>query len=214
VHSEAAAGNLLGTAELLPGGVYNGGLGAYGSVGDTIVYSVPGLSSGAPVHLTVGFGISGYAWSTGSGGTAGGIGPGVTGHLFLEMGNAAFVAGLGDSVDSPWLVGTPGPTNLNFTLGKAQTYDLVVQNDVPTPWFYSLDTVVRGSFQYHEFARFTGNVWFAPILNPGGSGLGTIVASSGFSYAQPTPEPETYAMMLAGLGVIGFVVRRRSSGRA
>jgi len=27
----------------------------------------------------------------------------------------------------------------------------------------------------------------------------------------PVPEAETYAMMLAGLGLIGFVVRRRTA---
>ena len=27
--------------------------------------------------------------------------------------------------------------------------------------------------------------------------------------ATPVPEPETYAMLLAGLGIVGFVARRR-----
>lgn len=34
------------------------------------------------------------------------------------------------------------------------------------------------------------------------------------THAQIVPEPETYAMMLAGLGLIGFMVRRRKNGLA
>jgi len=30
----------------------------------------------------------------------------------------------------------------------------------------------------------------------------------------PIPEPETYAMMLAGLGLMGFVARRRKQKEA
>lgn len=41
-----------------------------------------------------------------------------------------------------------------------------------------------------------------------------VAAASGYGgYVQATtvPEPETYALMLAGLGIVGFVLRRRSS---
>lgn len=44
---------------------------------------------------------------------------------------------------------------------------------------------------------------------------GTVSGSAGGSYAgllniaQPVPEPETYAMLLCGLGLIGFMARRR-----
>ena len=30
----------------------------------------------------------------------------------------------------------------------------------------------------------------------------------------PVPEPETYAMLLAGLGLVGFMARRRNAQRA
>ena len=30
-----------------------------------------------------------------------------------------------------------------------------------------------------------------------------------YTFANPVPEPETYAMLLAGLGLVGFMVRRR-----
>ena len=46
----------------------------------------------------------------------------------------------------------------------------------------------------------------AAILNPGC----TATNSCGVA---PIPEPETYALMLAGLGVLGWAARRRQAGR-
>lgn len=41
-----------------------------------------------------------------------------------------------------------------------------------------------------------------------------LASASGF-FAQPVPEPETYAMMLAGLGLVGFAAaRRRAAAKA
>jgi len=37
---------------------------------------------------------------------------------------------------------------------------------------------------------------------------------NGPSYVVPIPEPETYAMMLAGLGLLGFAARRRKHNEA
>jgi hypothetical protein len=41
---------------------------------------------------------------------------------------------------------------------------------------------------------------------------GNYVVVDDFTFTTPVPEPETYAMMLAGLGLIGFLARRRKSG--
>ena len=38
-----------------------------------------------------------------------------------------------------------------------------------------------------------------------------VVAMDDFLYAAPVPEPETYAMLLAGLGLIGAMSRRRKA---
>lgn len=43
---------------------------------------------------------------------------------------------------------------------------------------------------------------------------GTALANSAYSVAlvaTPVPEPETYALMLAGIGAVGFVARRRKA---
>ena len=36
---------------------------------------------------------------------------------------------------------------------------------------------------------------------------------TGSVLSQPVPEPETYAMMLAGLGLLGAIARRRKAGQ-
>ena len=46
--------------------------------------------------------------------------------------------------------------------------------------------------------------------------LGSIASQQsvtfGYEYIMAVPEPETYAMLLAGLGLIGFSARRRMQG--
>ena len=55
----------------------------------------------------------------------------------------------------------------------------------------------------------------AAFLNTSGGDLfGTLsmqasVSGSSSVVSTPVPEPETYAMMLAGLGALGFIGRRR-----
>ena len=41
----------------------------------------------------------------------------------------------------------------------------------------------------------------------------SIVGKLGIDNVQAIPEPETYALMIAGLGVLGFVAKRRKAGR-
>lgn len=54
-----------------------------------------------------------------------------------------------------------------------------------------------------------GGWWFvADLVGPDGSSTG-MVAARDLVPAAPIPEPETYAMLLAGLGLLGFAARRR-----
>jgi PEP-CTERM putative exosortase interaction domain len=64
--------------------------------------------------------------------------------------------------------------------------------------------------------------WDQPITGPAylnisgvtSGSLGGLYSGSIESISAPIPEPETYAMLLAGLGLMGAVVRRRSSRKS
>ena len=81
-----------------------------------------------------------------------------------------------------------GPRTQNAS-GIAKTFAALGANDA-TQWQLS----VVGDFE-NSFASINGD-----IGNPGFT-----------SYAAAVPEAETYAMMLAGLGLVGFMARRRKA---
>jgi len=67
-----------------------------------------------------------------------------------------------------------------------------------------VDTIASKSFSLDPAATYTLAVSGTSI---GDSRYTTIVQLA------PVPEPETYAMLLAGLGVMGFVAKRRKNTR-
>jgi hypothetical protein len=72
--------------------------------------------------------------------------------------------------------------------------------DVPTNCCYGMQTnsTTLASAIVTDSLRFTAT---------GGDGLYSVSEIQAFG--QPVPEPETYALMLAGLGLVGFAARRR-----
>jgi hypothetical protein len=64
-----------------------------------------------------------------------------------------------------------------------------------------------------------GSIWsYSNLLSAGNytlavdtSAIGLYKGNLNLTMAAPVPEPETYAMLLAGLGAIGFMSRRRKA---
>lgn len=76
---------------------------------------------------------------------------------------------------------------------------------------FALDAEQAADAQAAGFSGSYGNNrigLFATLSNATGGPETFFVANAG-GVTPPIPEPETYALMLAGLGVVGFVARRR-----
>lgn len=94
-------------------------------------------------------------------------------------------------------IGIAGPTTLQFELLDAGM--IVLEG-------YSLSTTPSNTYYYIN--RLTNDTKFLRVA-------GDFVAIDDLQFDVKTvsgvPEPETYALMLAGLGVVGFMARRRKS---
>ena len=66
-------------------------------------------------------------------------------------------------------------------------------------WTISSDNLAAGNY----YLQVSGNLVSDQAASFGGA----------VSLAAPVPEPETYGMMLAGLGVLGFLARRRKAAK-
>lgn len=95
----------------------------------------------------------------------------------------------GGSTDTGTVAFGFGGTNLNYSLTSAQafsTYQLV-------------------------FTPSTSGVYTLSFANAGGDNVGALLDNVAvINELSAVPEPETFAMLLAGLGLMGAVVRRKS----
>lgn len=101
------------------------------------------------------------------------------------------------------------------------------QSSITANWlgdFYDYDWQWNNSFNGHEgafgvttvegFSEITFSVegGESHFIAMGSSFVGPLSLASTelyYTYANPIPEPQTYAMMLAGLGLLGFTAKRR-----
>ena len=107
---------------------------------------------------------------------------------------ASSVASLGLTVPGTYGIFMPGADGLVNTADDTAT---------PFAWTYG------GAPTVHKVTLEAGSYYYA--VSALGAPLGAYAIASATAVAAPAaiPEPETYAMLLAGLGVVGFLARRR-----
>lgn len=140
----------------------------------------------------------------------------VAGTAF-EGGNFIELDTYSNSSISQLLIGTPGLYQLSFWYsarpGTGATNDLTFTVDGSAP--VTVLSGVSNAGSDHNWLN------YSTIINFDGNGLLTFNASGisdsyggsldMVSFASAIPEPETYVMLLAGLGLLGCAARRRQS---
>lgn len=143
-------------------------------------------------------------------------------ELIASSGNATF----GFTGNTPTVTTPGGATQTTLATGSLINGN-VVSSPSPTPdtagFVPSANATVSfniapgaGSFFSPQpfygvaFTAFTNSV---STVEPFANGFRVNNGGGNINFAAPIPEPETYALMLAGLGLVATVVRRRSANR-
>jgi hypothetical protein len=107
-----------------------------------------------------------------------------------------------------------------FPVSTTSSIDAAVTSSVVDGYGFDITAVTFDGTPFGAFTLTTGNTtvdfysFSAPSISAGTHSIEVFGTALGSTYdgnvvLTPVPEPETYALMLAGLGVGGFLFRRR-----
>ncbi len=108
----------------------------------------------------------------------------------------------------------------SFVVASASSIDAAVTSSVINGYGFDITSVTFDGTPFTEASITSGGItadffsYSASLIGPGLHSIAVYGEPLGSTYhgnvvLTPVPEPETYALLLAGLGVGGFLMRRR-----
>lgn len=197
---------LVGSAPAIATAVYKASLGGLpGSFAAVAIKDNSGALGGAAGQFS-GFDLDAIKLSTTDCADAACAASAVGLSLFNFTTGVVFTPGTQRAPADAKLFGTgPSGNTLDNAVARLGFFDGVATTDASATGFISLGD--NGSIAFNLTALTAPTGLFLYIGEVGDNGE---VAASNITVLQnPVPEPETYALMLAGLGLLGWIGRRR-----
>jgi hypothetical protein len=175
-------------------------------------YTVTSISAnevkftGGTISFYLGFGAANNFNTSNAGGSAGDLAEATDGTLFLTLKGHAIDAAGNTFVGTGANIGTTFPTGFGTGLADVDMAAGGIANS-----FFDTNGILAsfgGNADFELGSSFSGLNPVYPSECPGGAAC--VRGSADFTgNVAAIPEPGTYALMIAGLGVVGFVARRR-----
>ena len=164
--------------------------------------------SGGWIKFYLGFGADNDFSTANAGGSAGDLAEATNGTLFLTLKGHDIDAAGNTFLGTGANIGTLFPTGFGTGLADVDTAGGGLANA-----YYDSNSIPAlfggGNADFQLGSSFSGLNPVYPGECPGGAAC--VRGSADFTTTGVIPEPGTYALLLAGLGVVGLVARRRRS---
>ncbi len=145
----------------------------------------------------------------------------VPGTLSGAYGNAfttaagAFSDTLSFTIDAPSNLGSvAGPTNLSFALpfGTINVFEILdLSYTITGPLGFATGSIAGNNTSVATFLSNAGTYTLNLTGNATGTNGGLYTVALNVTNVAAVPEPENYALMLAGLSLVGFAARRHKN---
>jgi hypothetical protein len=137
-----------------------------------------------------------------------------TGPQFEQEGWAGTISFLDGATNVLTVAFAGGILNVKKPVGGSQSASLIVAGNCPGTLCYTSDVLTGPALAVADLSINNFALSLSGLTAPYTAAGGDFQASVTGTFAGAVPEPATWAVLIAGFGMIGFAARRRRKGMA